>query len=136
MLKSLPSALLIALAIVTAALLVRTAPGVDAAGGPAEQRVYLTKTFDRDEEKVFGTVPPGKKLLLMDVQSQEGSDRFEVKADGQRVGPEFFGVAFDGVKTFGAGLEIKGGQVFSVRRFNTSSSPTVRLFIGGVLLDE
>ncbi len=106
----------------------------------AHKRIYLERSFAQNEERTFGTIPAGKKLLLMDFYARQGAGAFEVYADGERVGPRFtagtLGSILPPMINFTAGLEIEGGQEFSIRRFAEVSSPSVQLFVGGLLVDE
>ena len=140
MFAKLTPAILIALSIVAAAAIVRTAPDVDASTVTSAERVYLQKVFAVDEEKVFGEVPQGKKLLLMDFYAA-GVDHFEVLADGVRVGPRFIAGGTSSnvppMVNFTAGLEIRAGQTLSIRRGHTYSGiPQGTLSVGGVVIDE
>lgn len=136
------SPIIIALAIVLAALLLRGAPTVQADQSNPRPFSFML-SLSGDETKLLGTVPPGKVVFLKDFYAMNSdSTTYEVVVDGTPVSPELFvagrGTSNNGslLLSFSNGFEVRGGETMAIHRIDTSTPDVTQLFVAGVLCNE
>ncbi|MBI1850845.1 MAG: hypothetical protein HYR85_10925 [Planctomycetes bacterium] len=126
---SLGSSVVIALGLVVAALLLRDAPNVEAAGAACQIRTFRL-SFNPDDTRTVGTVPAGHTLVLHDFYSANGHGTYDILGNGVPIMPTIeVGTSGPQLFSFSAGIPVPAGTVLSIHRAANNCCAS-ELFVG------